>query len=137
MSQVTEIQTRCAVSVLSPRTSFFTLALPGPGSEIRRMMELTQMGKNGKVGALVVSGCPKKEAMFFILCTAADWVRKDRTTQRGRSRLLPRVLVHLRMDMARLSGHKLVGAVGTACQIVDGHRISLSGMAIAAGMALR
>ena len=38
--------------------------------------------------------------------------RRGRTTQRGRSPVIPHALVHMRMGMAPLSGHTLESGAG-------------------------
>ena len=76
ISQVKQTQTRCAVSVFPPRPSFFTPALPGPGSEIRRMMGWTQVGKTERSGLWRFRGALRRRESFPVLCAAVDWVRK-------------------------------------------------------------
>ena len=54
-----------------------------------------------------------------------SWVRlvvygRDRTTQRGRSLVIPRVLVHMRMDEAPLLGHTLESGVGHCLPVCGG-----------------
>ena len=51
---------------------------------------------------MVISGCPPRENLFSSLDAAGDWVKKGRTTQRGRSLVIPRVLVRMRTDEAPL-----------------------------------
>ena len=79
ISQAEEIQMKCvcAVSVLSPRPSFSTPALPGPGSEIRRMMGWTQVGNTGRSGLWWFPGALKRKDICPVLSAAVDWVRKE------------------------------------------------------------
>ena len=68
---------------------------------------------------MVVPGCPPREESFFFPDVAGDWLRRGRTTQRGRSLGIPRVLARMRTGEAPLSGHVLESGVGH-CQPVCG-----------------
>ena len=59
---------------------------------------------------------------FLSLLQRETGLRKDRTTQRGRSPCFPRVLVHIHMGKAHLSGHELAAVLATACWTVEGYR---------------
>ena len=101
----------CCLGV-SPRPSFVTPALPGPGSEIRRMMGWTQVGKTERSWLWWFRGALRRRGIFLSFAQQLTGEGKDRTTQHGRSSPLPRVLVYMRMDTLQLSGHKLLSAVG-------------------------
>ena len=56
---------------------------------------------------------PSKERNFFLSLTQQETGRgRGRTAQRGRSFVIPHVLVHMRMDMAPLSGRTLDSGAG-------------------------
>ena len=60
-----------------------------------------------------VPGCPPRRESFFLSLTQQETGKgRDRTTQRGRSPVIPHVLVHMRMDMAPLSGRTLDSNAG-------------------------
>ena len=69
---------------------------------------------------MVVPWCPPKGRVFSLPLSQLEiGLRRDRTTQRGRSLLIPRVLVRTRTGEAPLSGHRLVSGVGH-CLLVCG-----------------
>ena len=81
----------------------------------------SQFGEDSQVGRLVVLGCLERgECIFLSLLQRETGSRKDRTTQRGRSPCFPRVLVHIHMGMAQLSGHELAGGVGHCLPVCGG-----------------
>ena len=53
-------------------------------------------------------------------CVAGDWEGRGRTTQRGRSPVVPHALAHMRMDMALLSGRTLESGVGHCLPVCGG-----------------
>ena len=60
-----------------------------------------------------VPGCPPSGESFFLSLTQQETGNgKGRTAQRGRSLVIPHVLVHMRMDMAPLSGRTLESGAG-------------------------
>ena len=62
---------------------------------------------------MAVPGCPpRRESFFLSLAQQETGKGKGRTTQRGRSLVIPHVLVHMRMDMAPLSGRTLESGAG-------------------------
>ena len=63
---------------------------------------------------MAVSGCPPRgESFFFLSLTQQETGKgKGRTALRGRSLVIPHVLVHMRMDMAPLSGRTLASGAG-------------------------
>ena len=73
ISQAKEIQVRCAGSVFTLRTSFFTPELPGQGSEIRTRMGWTQAEKTEKSGLWWFPGALRRQEFFPVLCAAVDW----------------------------------------------------------------
>ena len=78
-----------AVSVLLPRVPLFASVPPGPGSEIRIMLGWTVLEKTARSGWWWFRGA--------VLHYVGSWGR---------------VRVHMRMDMARLLGHRLASGAG-------------------------
>ena len=76
ISQAKKIQSRCVVSVFSPRLPFFAPVLPGPGREIRRMMGWTDVEKTARSGVWWFRSALQRFELFPVLSAAADWVRK-------------------------------------------------------------
>ena len=59
------------------------------------------------------SGVPFEGRIFFLPSAQQEtWLRRDRTTQRGLSLVLPRAPVRIRMGKAPLSGHTLDSGAG-------------------------
>ena len=78
ISQEQEMERRCAVSAFPPRTPFVTLVLPGPGSDIRKMMWWKVMCKTEESGVWFlhnVVGLWRRWVLSKLIC-AVDWVRK-------------------------------------------------------------
>ena len=61
---------------------------------------------------MVVPWCLERGMYFLPLLQRETGLRKDRTTQRGRSHSFLRVLAHIRTGKSQLSGHELAGGVG-------------------------
>ena len=61
---------------------------------------------------MAVPWCPPRENLFLHLTQQETGKRRDRTTQRGRSLVVPRVLVRTRTGKAPLSGHTLESGAG-------------------------
>ena len=97
ISQAKEMQPRCVVSVFLFRTSLLTPELPGPRSENGTSTGWTQVEKQkGRgCGGFRVPSRGRKMFLFSVLQWAGRG--KGRTIQRGRSRPLPRVRVHMRL----------------------------------------
>ena len=56
---------------------------------------------------------PSKGRIFFLSLTQQETGKgRGRTTQRGRSPVIPHALVHMRMGMAPLSGRTLESGAG-------------------------
>ena len=91
ISQAKETQMRCAVSVFLPRPSFSTPALPGPGSDIRRMMGWTQVGKTERSGLWWFPGALKRRDIFPVLCAAVDSDNELLFGERGEAKLIASV----------------------------------------------
>ena len=89
-SQEEEIVSGFAVSGARPSCLDDSPEPPGPGRIIRNMLGWSQ----------------------FPSAQQETGLGKDRTTQRGRSLVIPRVLVRTRTGEASLLGHRLVSGVG-------------------------
>ena len=60
-----------------------------------------------------VPGCPPRGESFFSPLPQLETGKgRGRTTQRGRSPVIPHALVHMRMGMAPLSGRTLESGAG-------------------------
>ena len=91
---------------------FLASVSPGPGSEVRNGIGWTSLEKTARSGMCWFRGALGGESVLVALSAAGDWSGEDRSSQRGRSSRFPRVLVHMRMGMAQLSGRILVSGVG-------------------------
>ena len=60
------------------------------------------MEKTDESGVWLFRGALKGENLFSSLVAAADWVKRDRAIQWGRSFMVPRVLVRTRTGKAPL-----------------------------------
>ena len=59
------------------------------------------------------SGVPSNNRIFFLPLTQQETGSgRGRTTQRGRSPVIPHALVHMRMGESPLSGHTLESSAG-------------------------
>ena len=102
-----EIVSGCAVLVACPSCPDHSPEPPlGPGRIIRNMLGWSQMEKTVRSGSMVVPWCPPRRGVFFSSLDAARRLGKerDRTTQRGRSLVIPRVLVRTRTGQGPASG---------------------------------
>ena len=107
-----EIVPGCAVRVACPSCPDYHLEPPGPGIVIRNMLGWSCLVKTERLG-FGCSGVPSKERIFFLFLTQQETGKgRGRTTQRGRSPVVPHVLVYMRMDLAPLSGHTLESGAG-------------------------
>ena len=70
------------------------------------------MGKTDRSGLWLFRGALRGGDVFSSLLASCDWVKKGRTTQRGRFPHFLRVLVRMRTGKAQLSGHRLGSGVG-------------------------
>ena len=103
-----EIIPGCAVRVACPSCPDYYPEPPGPG---RKQISLWYG----------CCGVPSKERIFFLSLVQQETGKgKGRTTQRGRSLVIPHVLVHMRMDMAPLPGHTLDCGVGHCLPVCGG-----------------
>ena len=107
-----EIVPGCAVRVACPSCPDHSPEPPGPGRIIRNMLGWSQMEKTVRSGVWFFLSALQGENLFSLLDAAGDRKGRGRTTQRGRSPVIPHVLVHMRMDMAPLSGHTLESGAG-------------------------
>ena len=64
----------------------------------------SQLGKTVRSGVWLFRCALQGENLFSSLVAAGDWKRRGRSTQRGRYFVVLRVLVHMRMGKAPLSG---------------------------------
>ena len=100
-----KIVSGCAVRVARPSCPDYSPGPPGPG---RKQSSL-------EYGCSVV---PSKGRIFFLSLTQQETGKGwGRTTQRGRSPVIPHVLVHMRMDMAPLSGRTLESGAGHCLKV--------------------
>ena len=112
-SQEEEIVSGCAVSGARPSCLDDSPEPPGPGRIIRNMLGWSQLEKTVRSGVWLFRGALRGENLFSSLAVLQETgLRRGRTTQRGRSLLIPRVLVRTRTGEAPLSGHRLVSGVG-------------------------
>ena len=107
-----EIVPGCAVRVACPSCPDYYPEPPGPGIVIRNMLGWSQLEKTERSGVWLFRGALQGENLFLSLTQQETGKRKGRTTQRGRSLVIPHVLVHMRMDMAPLSGRTLESGAG-------------------------
>ena len=102
-----EIVPGCAVRVACPSCPDYSQP-PGPGRMIRNMLGWSLLEETARSGVWVFRGALQGEKLFSLLDAAGDW----ESAQRGRSPVIPHVLVHMRMDMAPLSGRTLESGAG-------------------------
>ena len=112
---VVEIMPGCADMVTRLPPPLFSSVSPGPGREVRNGMGWSLMEKTARSWVWLFRGAlwGRREAVQFLHSLhLLIGLRKDRSLQRGRSSLFLRVLVHICMGEARLSGHSLESGVG-------------------------
>ena len=107
-----EIVPGCAVRVACPSCPDYYPEPPQPGIVIRNMLGWSQFQKTGRSGVWLFRGALQGENLFFSLTQQETGKGKGRTTQRGRSLVIPHALVHMRMDMVPLSGRTLESGAG-------------------------
>ena len=118
ISQEVEIVPGCAVRVACPSCPDYYPEPPGPGIVIRNMLgwslsEKTESWGKQKGLGYGCSGVPSKERIFSLSLTQQETGKgRGRTTQRGRSPVIPHALVRMRMGKAPLSGHFLENGAG-------------------------
>ena len=103
-----EIIPGCAAVVARPSCPDHSPEPPGPGRIIRNMLGWSLEEKTVRSGVWLFRGAPRGESTFFPF---RSW-RLGRTTQRGRSPVIPHALVRMRTGEAPLSGHVLESGVG-------------------------
>ena len=81
---------------------------------------MVTFGENRKVWVWLFRSAFQGENLFSLLDAAGDWERKGRTAQRGRSPVIPHVLVHMRTGIAPLSGLTLAGGAGHCLPVCGG-----------------
>ena len=92
----------CALVVACPSCPDNSPVLPVPGRVIRNMSGWSQLEKSDGSAVWFFRGALQGENLFSSLDAAGDWVKRDRTTQRGRSLVIPRALVRMRTGKAPL-----------------------------------
>ena len=105
-----EIVPGCAVRVACPSCPDHSPEPPGPGRIIRNML----VGHKWRKQFGLVYGCsvvPSKGRVFSLPLSQQE-TGSGRGRSCGRSPVIPHALVHMRMDMATLSGHVLESGVG-------------------------
>ena len=102
-----EIVPGCAVRVACASCPDYYPEPPGPGRIIRKGW--SQLEKTARSGVWLFWGA-SEERIFFLSLTQQE-TGKGRG-QRGRSIVIPRALLHIRMDMAPLSGRTLESGAG-------------------------
>ena len=112
ISQEVEIARWCAVTVACPSCPDNSPVSPGPGRVIRNMLGWSQLEKTAWSGVWLFRGALQGENLFLPLTQQVTGKRRDRTTQRGRSLVIPRALVRTRTGKASLSGHTLESGAG-------------------------
>ena len=112
ISQEVEIVPGCAVRVARPSCADYSPEPPGPGIEIRNRLGWSKLEKTAESGVWLFRGAFKEGIFSLSLTQQETGKRRNRTTQRGRYPVIPHVLVHVRMDMAPLSGHTLESGAG-------------------------
>ena len=107
-----ELGSGCAVTVACPSCLDFSPEPPGPGRKIRNMLGWSLLEKQKGLG-YGFFGVPSKGRIFFLPLTLLETGKgRGRTTQRGRSPVIPHALVHMRMGEAPLSGRTLENGAG-------------------------
>ena len=107
-----EIGSGCAVRVAYPSCPDYSPEPPGPDRVIRNMIGWSLQEQTERSGVWLFR-VPSKEGNFFRSLTYLETGKgRGRTTQRGRSPVIPHALVHMRMDMAPLSGRTLESGAG-------------------------
>ena len=96
ISRVVEIIPGCAVRVACPSCPDYSPEPPGTGRVIRNMLGWSKLEETERSGVWVFRGALQGKNLFSSLDAAGDWEKKDRTTQRGRPLVVPRVLVRTR-----------------------------------------
>ena len=105
-----------------PQIPCVTPVLPGPGSDTRMKIGWEVMSKTEKSG----SGFSRMLRLCgrggYFRCLRALWTGsgRDRTAQRGRSLVVPRAPVHIRMGGAQQSGRILESGVGHCLPVCGG-----------------
>ena len=113
ISQVVEIVPRCADMVTCLLPPFFSSVSPGPGREVRIGVGWTSLEKTARSGVWVFRCTLAGISVFFALAAAGDWVKKGSFLAAWAVHLhFLRVLVHMRMGKALLSGHILGSGAG-------------------------
>ena len=118
-SQEEEIVPGCVVSGLVLHVLMILLSHLGQAESLGTCLAGPSWRKQLGLG-YGCSGVPFEGRIFFLPSAQQETgLRRDRTTQRGRSLVIPRVLVRTRTGEAPLSGHRLVSGAGH-CLLVCG-----------------
>ena len=84
------------------------------------MLGWTLLEKTAGSGVRLFRGALQGENLFLPLLQQDTGLRRDRTTQCGRSLVIPRAQVRMRMGKAPLSGHTLDGDAGHCLKVRGG-----------------
>ena len=108
-----EIVPGCAVRVACPSCPDYCPEPLGHGRIIRNMLGWSKLRRKQIGQGFGCSGVPSKKRIFFLSLTQQETGNgRGRTTQRGRSPVIPHVLVIMRMDLAPLSGRTRESGAG-------------------------
>ena len=114
----------CSVGIPSSDSFCHSLSvLLGPGSDIRMKMEWKVMSKTEKFWVCFLSRMLEvcgRGGYFRCLRALRTGNGRDRTTQRGRFQVVPRVPVRMRTGGAQLSGRILEGGAGHCWPVCGG-----------------
>ena len=111
ISQVVEIVPGCADTASYLPPLFLASVSPGPGREVRNGMGWTLLEKTTRSGLWRLRAALGEAGFSLRLLQLETGPGKDPSLQLGRSSRSLRVLAHIRMGKARLSGHNLESGV--------------------------
>ena len=92
----------------------------GPGRVFRNMLGWSQFEKTDGSGVWLFRGALQEENLFLPYAQQETGLRRDRTTQRGRSLVIPRALVRMRTGKAPLSCRRLESGAGHCSPVCGG-----------------
>ena len=112
ISKAVEIMLGCADIVTRLPPPFFSSVSPRPGREVGNGIGWTSLEKTARSGVWLFRCALTGSSAFLRLLHLETRFREDRFLQHGRSSHFLRVLVHVRVSEARLSGHNLESDAG-------------------------
>ena len=112
----------CAVSLARPSCPDNSAVSPGPGQSYSEHVGLVTDGETEGSGVWLFRSALKGR-IFLPFAQRETGYRRDRTAQRGRSLVIPRVLVRMRTGKAPLWDHTLETGAGH-CWPVCGRAIA-------------